>query len=300
LAAAPAAATVQPGVAPSVAVLPDNAVDVAYTGTDEAVYLFNVTSPSGPISLGGRFVHSPALVDAPANVLRPADALAVFARGTDGAVWWRHQTISGWTRWSSLGGRIVASPAAAATMNGQFGQLVVVASGPGGNLWMRNYVAGAWTPWHRVPGRFEDPTALGPVLAGTGPAAAYAPNGDALVAAVDRFGQTDLEGNMGAFGYTLILAGGKTASSPAVTAADGQAVLFVRGTDNRLWDRSRPVPLGDTDHFGPWTSLGGVLTSAVSASHAAVTTAVVALGTDNRIWMRAGEWPTLAPWRRVG
>jgi hypothetical protein len=76
--------------------------------------------------------------------------------------------------------------------------------------------------------------------------------------------------------------------------------LFVRGTDNRLWERSRAVPLADGAGFGPWNSLGGVLTSAVSASHAAVTTAVVALGTDNRIWMRAGEWPTLAPWRRVG
>jgi hypothetical protein len=276
-------------------------VHVAYTGTDGRVYLFdavNGSGPAGPTSLGGSVVGGPALVVSPDDVLPGTDGLAVFARGTDDAVWWKFQTQWGWSSWASLGGVTTASPAAAAALTGQFGQLVVVARGPGGNLWMRNFVAGAWTPWHHMQGGFQDPMYLGPLLAGTGPGVAYGSNGEALVTAADRFGDPCLEGDL--YGWTLFCSAGHTTFTPAVTATAEHAVVFIHGSgDDSLWAQSRAFPLQD-EHLGPWTSLGGRLTSAVSASTAGSLTAVVALGTDNRIWMRSGTWPTLGPWHRVG
>lgn len=58
-------------------------------------------------------------------------ALAVFGRGTNNALWWRHQTASGWSNWQSLGGILTSAP-------------------------------GTWGPWTSLGGA---------VMAGTGPGA---------------------------------------------------------------------------------------------------------------------------------
>jgi len=297
--AATAAPAAQPGTVPSVAGGPGTTVHVAYTATDDSEYVINAKTDA-LTPLGGRVIGGPALVDAPENVLRPADALAVFARGTDNAVWWRHQTLAGWSRWASLGGVPSAPPSAATTMNGQLGQIAVFAAGPHGVIWMRNFVAGAWTGWHRLAPGLADPTFIGPLRTGTSPSAAYDERGNILVSAVSGRGQAYFLGELPGFGLTLFGLEGRTAWSPAVTATADQAVVFVRGVDNRLWCRSRPNPLQDGAEFGPWTTLGGRLTSAVTASTSGSTTYVAALGTDDRIWMRSGTWPTLSPWQRVG
>jgi hypothetical protein len=290
----------QPGTQPSVAGGPGSSVHVAYTATDSSVDVVDAGT-AAVTPLGGRVIGGPALIDTPENILRPADSLAVFARGTDNAVWWRHQTLTGWGPWASLGGQVSARPSAAATTNGQFGQIAVFAAGPHGVMWMRNLVANAWTPWQPVPGHFfQDPTFVGPLRADTGPSAAYDDHGNILIAAVSQVGSTYLLGDLGLFGFAGMYAAGRTAWSPAVTLTPDQAVVLVHGVDNRLWFRSRPNPMDETEDFGPWTTLGGRLTSAVTASTSGSTTYVAALGTDNRIWMRSGTWPTLGPWERVG
>jgi hypothetical protein len=250
--------------------------------------------------LGGRVIGGPALIDTPQSILRPADALAVFARGTDNAVWWRHQTLTGWSRWASLGGQVSGRPSAATTTSGQLGQIAVFAAGPHGVIWMRNFVSGAWTGWHRLSRGLEDPMYIGPLRTDTGPSAAYDDRGDIFVSAVSEPGQAYFLDGRPAFGLVLFGLEGHTAWSPAVTATADQAVVFVRGVDNQLWFRSRPNPLQQDTHFGPWTTLGGQLTSAVTASTSGGITYVAALGTDNRIWMRSGTWPTLGPWQPVG
>jgi hypothetical protein len=93
--------------------------------------------------------------------------------------------------------------------------------------------------------------------------------------------------------------GGRAVGAPGVTCEAGPTaspVVFVRGTDNQLWERG----LGG----GGWVPLGGRLASP-PASLPTVGTAcplvrdlnVFALGTDHAVW----EWTAMSSrWQRVG
>jgi len=290
-----------PGVTMSAAAQSASVVYLAYAGTDGHAYVRNGATPAqGTTALGGRLAGGPAAVVTPAGVLRPTSALAVFGRGTDNALWWRHQTLSGWSPWTSLGGIITAGPAAASNSNGQFGQLAVFARGTDGAIWLRSFVAGSWTPWHILPGGFSDPTLVGKLLPGTGPASAYDAGGNQLLTAVGAQRGTYLLGNVDGFGFAGLTLGGRTTTNPAVTVAADQAAVFVRGTDNALWYKSGPNPLQSVASFGPWRSLGGRLTSGVTATTVpGGNTYVFVLGTDNQVWVRTGTWPTLGGWTRA-
>ncbi|MEY2449595.1 MAG: hypothetical protein QOH79_3071 [Acidimicrobiaceae bacterium] len=75
---------------------------------------------------------------------------------------------------------------------------------------------------------------------------------------------------------------------PAATSASaGTQDVYVRGTDDALWTRHFA-----SDVWGPWLSLGGIITSAPAASG----TDVYARGTDNALWTRSGS----APWTSLG
>ena len=43
------------------------------------------------------------------GTVAPEPELAVFGRGTDSAVWWKHHTATGWTSWQSLGGQVAST-----------------------------------------------------------------------------------------------------------------------------------------------------------------------------------------------
>ena len=72
----------------------------------------------------------------------------------------------------------------------------------------------------------------------------------------------------------------------ATSTGPGTEDVFVRGFDDGLWTRHLAGSI-----WGPWTSLGGIITSAPSASGVDV----YARGGDNALWTRhgAGPWTSL-------
>ena len=152
--APPALATANPapGLTPSVALFTPadsgNAMaHLAYTGTDGSVWLRDALAPSQPATdLGGHLIGGPDVVLVPPGVLAPSqtsDELAVFGRGTDNALWWTHQTASGWTGWQSLGGVLTSKPGAAASEFGDHGKLVVFARGTDAEIWYTSFGNGS-------------------------------------------------------------------------------------------------------------------------------------------------------------
>lgn len=280
-----------PGVTMSAAAQSASAVYLAYATPFRDVIVRNVTaSPQTTTALGGTLIGGPSLAVARAGVLRPTSALAVFGRGTDNALWWKHQTASGWTSWQSLGGIITSQPSAIAAppgVTGEYGALAVFVRGNGGVMWYRSLRQSGWSPWTEF---------IGNLLPGTGPAAVYESTGNFLAAAVGLapsknvwlFRTTE-------FGQTS----GRTPSTPGITFVAGRGdVVFARGLDNALWYEENPP--GTLNVSGSWHSLGGRLTSGVTATTVpSGKTYAFALGTDNQIWMRAGTWPALAPWTRL-
>src|SRR5262249_47465150 len=143
----------------------------------------------------------------------------------------------------------------------------------------------------------------GNLLAGTAPAAVHDNNGSLMVAAVGIDHRVWLLANVPGFGFSMGVLGGRTISDPGIAFIDGTrqapnaklAVVFVRGTDNALWDKQVNLPVMTFN--GGWHSVGGNLTSGPAAASAGLTF-VLALGTDNQPWFRGGTWPTLGAWTR--
>ncbi len=294
-----------PGVTPGVALFtPADSANVslylAYTAADGAVYVRNVLAPLQPtVALGGHLIGGPAVVLTPPSVLsaqQTSTELAVFGRGPDNALWWIHQTPSGWTRWQCLGGNLSSKPAAVATsFGGDHGKLAVFARGTDGAIWYRGRGTRGWAPWARLGGH---------LLPGTAPAAVYDGNGHLVVAAVGTDRHVWLLTRFERSGFTIRDLGGRTASDPGIAFVWGTrqapntslAVVFVRGPGNALWYKQTTLPVNTVN--GAWRSLGGILTSGVAAVSVGLTY-VFALGTDNQAWYRGGGWPSLGAWTRA-
>ena len=253
---APRAAAVQqvapaPGTTMSVAAMSDTAVHLAYTSSQQDVILRNVAAAvPTTVFLGGRLIGGPALAVAPAEVLGPDSALVVFGRGTDNALWWRHQTATGWAPWRSLGGKLTSKPGAAVSMTNEFGALNVFVRGADGYMWYRAWRAtGDWGAWRTAIGSSLKRITL---LAGTGPGASA---GEVAFARTDRhiavLGRTGTANQFVDFG-------GLTNADPGATRAPGPSVpvvvAFARGLDNALWYAQSALPLGGAVR---WQSLGG-------------------------------------------
>jgi hypothetical protein len=305
--AAPASASTSapaPGTTPGVALFTPaasgNAVaHLAYTGRGGGVYLGDALAPAQPaVSLGGHLIGGPSVVLVPPGVLsssQTGDELAVFGRGTDNALWWTHQTASGWTGWRSLGGGLTSKPGAAASEFGDHGKLAVFARGTDGLMWYKSLGSSGWGAWKYLGG--------GNLLAGAGPAAAYDDNGHLVLTAVGSDKAVYLWADFAGFGFAFGDMGGQTTSDPGLAFVHGTAqapnarlaVLFARGTDGALWSKQVTLPVPTL--AGAWHSLGGSLTSGVSADSNGLTF-VLGLGTDHEVWMRGGAWPSLRPWTR--
>jgi hypothetical protein len=193
--------------------------------------------------------------------------LAVFVRGTNGAVWVTHQTIPGaisWSPWQSLGGwrnALAATDAprvALADQDFAF-EAPVVAAGPDGRL--RVYVPGAdgavWMSEQR-PGRH----------------------------------QQGLWADWRAVTHAV-------SSRPAVVVdRTGMHSLFVRGTNAAVWRYTEEV-----DGSFTATSLGGVTVGAPAAvRNGDDLVEVFACGANRGVWMcredRRGG--TFSDWRQLG
>jgi hypothetical protein len=262
------------------------------------VWVRDALAPSQPATgLGGHLIGGPGVVLVPPGVLAPSqasDELAVFGRGTDNALWWTHQTASGWIRWQSLGGVLTSKPGAATSEFGDHGKLVVFARGTDSQIWYRSLGANGWNAWKAMGGN---------LLPGTGPAAAYDDNVHLIVAAVGIDKAVWLFADFTGFGFAEGVLGGRTTSDPGLAFVHGTAqapnarlaVVFVRGTDGALWAKQVSLPVSTVN--GAWNSLGGRLTSGAGADSSGLTY-VFALGTDNQAWMRGGAWPSLSGWTR--
>ncbi|HEX5502997.1 MAG TPA: hypothetical protein VFW96_10265, partial [Thermomicrobiales bacterium] len=195
-------------------------------GSDNALY---VTSSADGVSWstwgsqGGILLAPPAAASANGR-------LYVFAMGTDKALYVK-STADGinWTPWASLGGVLTAAPAAA----GFNGQIFAFAKGTDNALYVRSSVDGVnWVPWQ----------SLGGVLVAA-PAAAVSGNGGTLYTFASGTGGFAYERHMAAGGAWTqwVSLGGRVVGPPAAASIpNGPLFVFVRWTDNALWDTHNP------------------------------------------------------------
>jgi hypothetical protein len=211
----------------------------------------------------------------PAAVQADNEALVVFWRGTDNALWHRWQDPD--SEWRqpplSLGGELTSGPAAVRAENKR---LVAFWRGTDNALWHR---------WQNLDFNWSEPMSLGDPLT-SGPAAVLAANKRLVVfwrgadnALWHRWQDLD-------FGWSqapLSLAEGLAGGPAAVLAANERLVVFWRGTDNALWHRRQDLDFG-------WSqapeSLADGLTSDPSAALRENRLSVFWRGTDNALWHR--------------
>lgn len=295
--AAPAVRSDQPkpGATLSVAIEDNTWPDLFYAGTNSQVWQVRLSNMAQrvPVSLGGQLIGGPAAAYIPPGAL-PITGFAVFGRGTDNKLWWRHQTSSGWSGWAPLGGVLTSRPTVNVGSAVAPGTLSVFVRGSDGAVWGRALhgtpVPGQleWTPWVSLGGK---------LLPGTAPASVGNVAG-LFVAAIGTDHAVWVREQPTGKSPTWHSIGGKTAADPGLASPSPNTVAaFVRGTDNAAWyneffGHTAGVPTG-------WRSVHGQLTSGVTAITRITTsqTTVYVLGTDNLPW--ANGWPASFGWTRV-
>lgn len=179
-------------------------------------------------NLGGIITSAPVLM-----VEAGTARIWAFARGNDGAVWYRVRGGDGvWAPWSTIGGRLTSAPDA---VYYGFGTPDIVVQGRGLDGVVRsrslNLSSGVWTPWQQGSEHTTSATStvrsdvVFRIMYWRGPS-------NQVLSIVDGPSPNDL--------------GGIATSAP--DASYGGEVVAVRGTDNALWARVNGAP---------WRSLGG-------------------------------------------
>ncbi|HWG14616.1 MAG TPA: hypothetical protein VG268_15185 [Streptosporangiaceae bacterium] len=272
-----------PGVTPAVVALPagDVSVNALYTASDGSVWILQGGPPAVPY--GGR------LIGAPAPLWIGSETLLNFGRGTDSQLWYNRTTTGFDQPYYPLGGRLTSKPGVASLGGNAY---AVFVRGTDGAVWERVFNGTAWQDWQRIGGQ---------VLSGTGPTAAYLTgSGQLYVAVVGTNHQVYLKDVSGSGGFLSI--GGQTTANPALTAISSTTLAaFCRGTDNGGY-YTRYTAVGGA---AAWRSMGGKLTSGVSAAASivsgAATTYTVGLGTDSGVYIGTGTWasypPTFSGWK---
>jgi hypothetical protein len=127
--------------APAAALYKDGRLNVFAVGTDGAIWMRRQITPFGEWAEWGPLMAEwgplgGVLTNDPAVTLTQNGGLAVFARGTDEAIWYTsEEAINGvWKGWAPLGGILEDGPAAALY---QDGRLNVFARGTDGAIWTR-------------------------------------------------------------------------------------------------------------------------------------------------------------------
>jgi hypothetical protein len=196
---------------------------------------------------GSANVQAPTLVGAsvggaPAVCAPDANSLALFARGTDGALWYEHWDGTTWSVSMSLGGVLTSDPAATSNATGH---IDVCVRGSDNALWEKTTTNGgsSWSAWTSLGGQ---------IPSGTGPAVC------AQGSRLDVF----VQGTDGALWHKWCIGtswsgwqslSGKLTSSPAATSpASGVIDVCVRGSDNALWEKTY------NGVWSGWTSIGGM------------------------------------------
>ena len=182
------------------------------------------------------------VTSAPAACAQNANSVDLFAKGTDGALWYTSSQGSAWSAWQSLGGTLTSDPAAASR---NLGGITVFVRGTDGTVYYRDYVGGSWGPWASIGGQ---------VAVNTGPAACSWGGGrlDVFVEGINGgLYQKTYTPTGGWSGWQSL--GGSATSSPAATSRNtGGLTVFVRGSDGGIYYRDY---VGGS--WGPWASIGG-------------------------------------------
>jgi len=191
-----------------------------YRGADHAVYMrtfFGARGWSAQSRIGGSIVGAPAAAVARTTVV-------VAARGTDNTLRLRMMHNGTWSRWTSWGGTLSASPAVTGT---SLGRIDVFIRGADHALWVRTLRPGQpLTKWTRLGGHLS--TAPAAVAAGENrfEVAAGGPDHFVWITSSPEWAWTSLGGR-------------RTHSAPAigfVPQTNGGWIL-IRGTDNTLWGK---------------------------------------------------------------
>ncbi|HVK23150.1 MAG TPA: right-handed parallel beta-helix repeat-containing protein [Actinokineospora sp.] len=275
-------------------------ITVEVHGTDDQMYQkryqggvwsSGFTASGGPNS--GKFTGAPAVV-------MISGRTDVLVRGTDNALWHRRWTSAGWTAWTSLGGVLTDSPAAATDSSGN---ITVMVHGTDGRIYQKTYQSGVWSGfsgmsgptggtftgvpavtmingrtdllvrgtdnalWHRrwTSAGWTAWTSFGGILFDS-PGAATDGSGNITVEVRgndNQMWQKVYQGGVWSSGFTA--AGGPNngafTGAPAVAKINGRTDVFVRGTDNQLWQRTSTAA-----GWTAWVPLGGVLTASPAAA----------------------------------
>jgi hypothetical protein len=184
------------------------------------------------------------LTSAPAAVVHTgdSDAVYVFGRGADGALWYQRVTATTSSGWNTLGGFFNGTPTAA--MGDGDDVLNVFVRGGDDALWHRS-IAGTgpeFTQWQSFGGTIiDDPTA------------ATIDDTFATVAAIGTDGAlwTGQVTTLGWSGWTSL--GGELASYPWMVGHADEGYVFAIGLDSAMWFDRRTA----TGSWTGWQSLGG-------------------------------------------
>lgn len=243
---------------------------------------------------------SPVVVGQPTASQEADGRLAVFARGTDGALWYDTQAVpnGGWGGWRNLGGTLQSDPVAARNADGR---ISVFAQGKFGNDSDRLVTITESEPdstsygdWSNLGGPLYNPN--------------VGRNADGRLTVVGTAGslweKTQSEPDSATYnGWKKIETTNPVGRPALVNQADGRLmVVYRREGNNVAWHVDQTAP-NSTDWGNPvW--IGGVLGSdpaAIRDVDGKVSTFV--RGTDGKMWAATQNDPNGAPFatfRQIG
>jgi hypothetical protein len=245
------------------------------------------------------------IVGAPAVCSQNAYSLDLFVKGTDGALWYRHYSVTEnfWGAWKPLGGQLTSDPAATSWSDGR---IDVFVRGGDGALWQRwTWDGGAtWTPWGSLGGQLAPNTGPG-VSSHSYGIWSGGRNEEVDVLNVFVIGSghalwqiwgawSTVSGWSGWSNWKSL--GGYATSSPASIEDILHTDVFVRGGDGALWQREQ------SSAWGAWTSLGGQIAPGTAPAAAVLYDIpsspkfVFIDGMDSALWYRYGTGGTPSSW----
>ncbi|WP_266168323.1 hypothetical protein [Dyella subtropica] len=206
------------------------------------------------------------------NVFPLPGLMEVFARGTDGAVWYNAQTArnNGWSGWYSMGGWVDLIEVG----QNDDGRLEVFARGGDGAVWHNWQLspgAGAWSGWHSLGGWIDR---LEVARNADGRLEIFARGGDG---AVWHNWQTAPNGGWSGW-YSL---GGWIDLLEVGQNDDGRLEIFARGGDGAVWHNWQTAR---NNGWSGWHSLGGWIDLLEVGGNADGRLEIFARGGDGAVW----------------
>jgi peroxiredoxin len=249
-------------------------------------YLYWKHSPNGGTTWGPSQSLGGALTSSPAATSRNPGGITVFARGSDGAVWYRDYVGGSWGNWVSIGGQTPVGTGPAVCSWGA-GRLDVFVEGTNGGLYHKWYTGTAWSNWEY----------LGGALTSSPAATSRNPGGITVFVRGNDGGVWYRDCVGGSWGKWVSIGGQSPAGTgPAVCSwGGGRLDVFARGTDGAMWHRTWTDSAGWSKN---WDSIGGVLTSGpATTSPASGVIDVFVRGSDSGLWQKTynGGWSGWTP-----